>query len=315
MLKWLCALPKKIAHKIYRYFVIITEDQLAVYAAQATFFIIVSSIPFIILLLGLAKYVIDINWLLSLIDRNVDGQLGALLSTMVHEVVDNSGASLLSFTIITTLWSASRGVNAVAKGISEAYKVHLRENFLLDILRSFIYTFVFIFIIIASLLALVFAETIYRTAQLTGGAPMLVFIIQAVYRAAPIVLTVILSLFFAAIFNTVAKKGRRFSRAEYKGLRDKVPRGFLAQLPGAIFASLGWVVFSIFFSLYFRFFPEASYIYGSLTTIMLLMLWMYFVMFIFMLGAEINKYVFNKWDIGKHLRERAERKRQKKKKA
>ncbi len=308
-MKWIKRFFKYLWQRIVRYFIIITEDQTAVYAAQATFFLIVSSIPFIILALGLAKYFVDIDWLLGLIDRYAEGQLGDVLSLMVHEVVDNTGASLLSFTIITTLWSASRGVNAVAKGVSEAYRVHLREHFLLDILRSFIYTFVFIFVIIASLLLMVFAETIV---SLSGEDTMVSFVLNIIKTCAPFVLLVLLCVFFAVIFNTVAKKGRRFSKKEYDGLDDKIPRGFLAQLPGAIFASVGWVVFSYGFSLYFKFFPEASYIYGSLTTIMLLMLWAYFCMFIFLLGAEVNKYVFNRWNIAKMRKKHKNIKRYKK---
>ncbi len=298
---------KKAYGKISYFFKMIMEDQITVYAAQATFFIIVSAIPFIILLLGLAKYVIDIDWLLGLIDRYLEGDIGELITSVVNEVVDNTGAYLVSFTVITILWSASRGFAAVAKGISEAYRVRLKEIFLLDILRSFIYTVVFILIILSSLIVLVFAESIVQLAS--GHIPLLTYILKLVQNCGPIILTVLLSLLFAAAFNTVARKGKRFSKAEYKGLSHTLPRGFVAQVPGAVFAALGWVLFSYFFSLYLRYFPEASYIYGSLTTVMLLMLWVYACMFILMLGAEVNKLVFDKWNIGKLHKDYVKRKK------
>ena len=301
---------KKAYSKIAYFFKMIAEDQITVYAAQATFFILISSIPFIILLLGLAKYIIDIDWLLALISRHIDGQIGGLITSVVNEVVGKTGAYLVSFTVVTILWSASRGVNAVARGIAEAYKVKIRELFILDIIRSFIYTVVFIFIILASLILLVFANTIVDIAS--GYIPLLTYVLEIVRKCGPVILTVVLTLLFAFVFNTVSRKGKSFSKAEYKGLSHTLPRGFISQLPGAMFSALGWVLFSYVFSLYLRFFPEASYIYGSLTAVMILMLWLYACMFILMLGAEVNKLVFHKWNIGKRHKDYVLKKKQKK---
>ena len=49
------------------------------------------------------------------------------------------------------------------------------------------------------------------------------------------------------------------------------------------------MLFSYFFSLYIEYFPTASYIYGSLATVVLFMLWLYFCMIILLIGAEANK--------------------------
>ncbi|MBR6675880.1 MAG: YihY/virulence factor BrkB family protein [Clostridia bacterium] len=309
-MKRLKSILLRIWTSIVKFFQILSEDKITVYAAQSAFFIIVSAIPFIILLIGLGRYLIDIEWLLGLISRHIGGAVGNVLTLVVKEVVAKTGASLMSITIVTIIWSASQGVYSVTKGIASAYGVHLRENFLFDIIRSFLYTLVFIFIIIFTLVFLVFARAIITAAQIYF--PIVTVIWRVVYKLAPVILTVMITLFFALIFNTVSRKGRNFSRAEYKHLSGKLPRGFLAQLPGAAFAALGWVLFSYFFSLYVRSFPAFSYIYGSLTTVMLLMLWIYFCMFIFLLGAEVNKMVFYKWNIGKLHKEYVLRKKRRK---
>jgi len=301
---------RRMGTAISRFFQILGEDQITVYAAQAAFFIIVSAIPFIILLIGLGRYLIDIPWLLNLISKHIGGTVGNALTIVVKEVVEKTGAPLMSITVITVMWSASQGVYSVTRGVAVAYGVHLRENFILDIIRSFLYTLVFILIIITTLVALVFARTIIAAAG--EFYPLVTLIWRMVYNFAPVILTLFMTLFFAVVFNTVSRTGRSFSRAEYKHLSGKLPRGLLAQLPGATFAALGWVLFSYFFSLYVRFFPGFSYIYGSLTTIMLLMLWIYFCMFIFLLGAEINKMVFNKWNIGKVYKDHVIRKKRRK---
>jgi len=301
---------KRLWNGIVRFFQMMAEDQITVYAAQAAFFIIVSAVPFSIILIGIARYVIDTQWLLNLISKHLEGEFGALVSSLVGEVVERTGAPLFSVTVITVIWSASRGVFSVTRGIGQAYGVHIKENFMLDILRSLIYTLSFVLMIILTLIALVFAETIIIAAR--AYSPLLTVVFNIIKDCAPVILTVLLTLFFSFIFDTVSRKGSSFSRAEYKGLSGKLPRGFLAQLPGAAFAALGWVLCSYFFSLYIRYFPGFSYLYGSLTTLMLLMMWIYFCMFILMLGAEVNKIVFYKWNIGKLHKDYVIRKRQRK---
>ena len=62
-------------------------------------------------------------------------------------------------------------------------------------------------------------------------------------------------------------------------------------LPGAVFTTLGWMLFSYGFTLYIHFFPSASAIYGSLTAVCLLMLWVYVCVIILLVGAEVNKLI------------------------
>ena len=62
----------------------------------------------------------------------------------------------------------------------------------------------------------------------------------------------------------------------------------IKQIPGAIFATFGWYVISFIFSIYLDTFKGFSVMYGSLTTVILSMMWVYFCMYIILVGAEIN---------------------------
>ena len=86
----------------------------------------------------------------------------------------------------------------------------------------------------------------------------------------------ILIIFFLGIYTFVPDKRLK--------LRD--------QLPGAVFSTVGWMAFSFAFSLYFSHIggKNYSYMYGSLTAIVLLLLWLYFCMCILFFGAEINYF-------------------------
>ena len=66
---------------------------------------------------------------------------------------------------------------------------------------------------------------------------------------------------------------------------------FKSQLPGATACAAAWYVFSFGLSIYVDYFNGFS-MYGSLTTIALIMLWLYFCMYIMMMSAEVN-VIFN----------------------
>ena len=66
---------------------------------------------------------------------------------------------------------------------------------------------------------------------------------------------------------------------------------FKEQVYGAVFASAAWSIFSWLFSIYIDIFQGFSNTYGSLTSIVIVMIWVYVCMYIILLGAEINIFV------------------------
>ena len=132
------------------------------------------------------------------------------------------------------------------------------------------YTLLFLLTCILSLLFLVFGDSIQS------------FLDNTFPIAADVAKNILSTRSFLAIVLLVAC---------FTGLYTYLPhRHLLArrQLPGALFSTFGWMLFSYGFSMYFNFFSRFSYMYGSLTAIILLMLWIYFCICILFLGAEIN---------------------------
>ena len=62
---------------------------------------------------------------------------------------------------------------------------------------------------------------------------------------------------------------------------------FKSQIPGAAICAVAWYVFSFALSIYVDYFNGFS-MYGSLTTLILFMFWLYFGMYIVLIGMEIN---------------------------
>ena len=67
----------------------------------------------------------------------------------------------------------------------------------------------------------------------------------------------------------------------------------IRQIPGAVFTAAAWSILSYGFSIYFSYFAQGNRVsvYGSLTTVAMMMLWLYFCMWLLFLGAEVNCYL------------------------
>jgi membrane protein len=59
-------------------------------------------------------------------------------------------------------------------------------------------------------------------------------------------------------------------------------------VPGAIFATLGWVAASMVFSFYVNNFGNYTNIYGSIGVIIILLTWLFFTSVIIIMGGEVN---------------------------
>lgn len=71
-------------------------------------------------------------------------------------------------------------------------------------------------------------------------------------------------------------------------MRTGAGTGFFSGLRGAAFAAVGWFVYSRFFEFYIEHFADYSYIYGSLASVIIVMLWLYSCMEILLIGAGVN---------------------------
>lgn len=256
------------------------EDGVTIYSAQATFYIIVASIPFLMLLISLSKYVAPeaVDTLFKTINQILPERFSDMFAVIYAELTSQAGISIMSLTALTTLWSSSRAVASVIRGVAFIYDADSLPGILKNILYSLLYTIAFVVLIIAVLFILVFGGALRNIA--IDFFPRLDWLFSLILDFRGVFFFIVLTLFFSIIYYAVAKSVIKASGPLRK---------YSSQIPGALFAAAGWMLFSYFFSVYLKYYHTASYIYGSLAAVMLLMLWMYFCMMILLAGAEINK--------------------------
>lgn len=265
-------LIKKVIKLVRGFLHAMQEDHVGAYAAQSAYFIMLSFIPFIILLLTLIQYTTltkaDIYAAAQAIFPN---SMDAFVIDIINEVYSKTAVTV-SLSAITAAWSAGKGFLALMRGMNSVYDVEEQRNYVILRLRSAIYTIVFVISIILSLVVLVFGNSIHQAAVV--HLPFLAVITGMILQMKDIVAIAFLTLVFMLLYKFVPnRKARLYSQA-----------------PGALLSSICWYLFSIGFSLYVDYSPGFSNMYGSLTTIIMVMLWLYFCMYIILIGAEINSY-------------------------
>ncbi len=256
------------------------KDDVSVYAAQASFFMVFSVIPFLMLLLTMLKYVIplDMSNVTSFIYLYVPTEIASFISSVAMELFDESTISSSStyFSAITALWLASKGITSLYLGLNRIYSPDKVTGFIRTRIISLFYTVIFILVIIATLAVFVFGERIEKL--LLIYMPWIAPITNVFMELKILIFMVVLTLMFASFYKFLPRTGLTFVR----------------QLPGAVVSAVGWIGFSWIYSIYIKYFSNYSYVYGSLTAVVLLMLWLYICMNIFLGGAEFNKVLSEK---------------------
>ena len=250
----------------------LTRDAVTAYSGEAALYVVISFFPFLMFLLTLLKYLpFTQQELLTVLSRFVPGNISTYIETIVDELYTSSG-TVLSVTIVLALWSASRGILTVYRGLNTIYGIDETRNYFLLRLRSMLYTFALCVMLIMLLALYVFGNQINM--KLRESFPQLMqnryAILVISFRTA--IGAVILMVIFIVMYNYMPNR------------RSKIH----TQLPGAIIASLGWVGFSYLYSIYIDNMSNIKATYGSLTVVVLCILWLYFCMSIFFFGAEIN---------------------------
>ena len=248
------------------------KDHVSAYAAQAAYFLIMSFISFVLFLTAIVQYT-PLTYrevrqaIMSVVPENLQG----FVLNIVAEVFSKS-AAVLPLSALVALWSSGKGMQALINGLNTIYHVKETRNWLVNRIYSMFYMFLFVLALIASLLLLVMGNRIH--VLISGYVPFLGNVIGRILGAKTFLVFVMLFFVFLVLYRYLPNR-----RASLK-----------SQVPGAFLTAVAWSVFSYLFSLYFTFFPDFSIMYGSLSTLILVMVWLYFCMNLLLYGAEINAY-------------------------
>lgn len=262
--------------KVYHTAREISALQIPMHAAYASYFIILSLFPALLLILSILSYTsLDVNNFLDFLQDFLPSALMSTVQKLVYSVYRNSSGAVLGLSAVTALWSASRGIFGLLRGLNAIYDVSEQRGYFYTRLISLIYTFVFFLVLVVTLLLHVFGNTIIG--MLTQvNRPVLIFLMDLIDLRF-FLLLILQSLAFTAMFMALPNKRN----------------SFWGSLPGGVLSSLGWLVYSDIFSIYVENFNRYSNIYGSVYAVALGMLWLYCCISILFYGGALNRSLKN----------------------
>lgn len=247
------------------------KDTVSAFAAQAAFFVILSFLPFLMIVLTLLKYLPltpEAAW--NTMEGFFPSAVHGFVESLLREVMSKTSPALLSFSIVTALWSASRGFLVIMQGLNAVYGHKDLGNYFLVRLRSSLYTIGFALMLLLTLGVLVFGNQFYFYLQSKIAVPETLALPVIGLR---IVLSfVVLTAYFLVLYLAIPRR------------KSKIRQ----ELPGAVLSATGWLGFSFLYSLYIDNISNFSVMYGSLTAVVLCMFWLYACMYIMFIGAEFN---------------------------
>ena len=250
-----------------------SRDDVRAHAAATSFFMILSFIPFLMLLLTVIQFTpLTQELVLEVIETATPFEISATIQELVGSLFNNSYA-ILSWSAAASVWTSSRAVIGMTDGLNSVNQLEETRNFFIMRIWAVFYTVIMLFVMIIAIGILVFG---YRLQEYLRGIVALIDRHAKVTLALQMILSLaVLTLLFELLFVFLPNKRKRF----------------LGQLPGAVFTAISWAVFSYAFSIYLEYAGSMSSIYGGLTTLIVVMLWLYFCMYLFFTGAELNEYI------------------------
>ena len=245
---------------------------IAARSAQSTYYWILAFFPFLMMIISILTYTnIAQSEFMVYLSEVVPGAVMPFIEQTINQLIEYRSATLLSFSAIAAIWSASAAVNVIIRGIHKAYSGVDGRSFCVRKIFSMLYSVVLAVLIAGLIILLVFGnrigEYVITTFHIQGEGYKLLW--DIVRLTLPVV-GLLMGLYM--IYKFIPRRHLRDGNV----------------WPGTIFASMGWYAFSYLFSLYVDRFSRYNQMYGSLGSVFILLIWLYTSCILVLLGAEIN---------------------------
>lgn len=259
--------PNFLSYLIYR----IGKDDAPGLAAQLAYYFMLSLFPMLIFILSLIPlFNINRDAIITQIEDNAPADAASIITNILTDVMDNANGGILSFGLILALWTASNGMTALMNSFNVAYDVEDSRNFLVSKAMAIFFTILIGITLPITLVLFTFGQQI---GNLLFGPLGLDDEVRWVFSVIRTVLPVIAIFIVFTLLYTMA---------------PNVKIKLKSVIPGALFATIVWILGTLAFGFYVSNFGNYSKTYGSVGGVIVLMLWLYITGFVLILGAEVN---------------------------
>lgn len=236
-------------------------------SVMITYYLLLSLFPMIIAVGNiLPLFGINAAAVMGYLDMIIPQPLLPWLLPIIESLLGSTSGALLSFSLLTGIWSASRGVNFLQKGMNKAYGIPDKGSFITRRLVAMVTILLILLLLVAFALVFSFGEAL---AEQVAGADRVMAMLQ--YWKWPVMIVFIFLMLMIVYRVTPDVKLR------------------LRQVwPGALLATAGLLILVQLFTFYLSYVTRTLSSYGALGAFFLLMVWVNFSVRIVLVGAVLN---------------------------
>ena len=247
------------------------DDDLAAMSAQISYYLILAFFPFLFFLIHLISFTaLPQRLLIGNFSAILPQETALLVKTMLAETVKAKSGTLLILSMLASLWAASRGMSAIIRGLNHSYGVKESRRYLRLNIVALLSTVGLTAMVMLSFVLIVLGRIVGSAVFGYLGAKSVFYNFWWLLRYG-ITIGLLMVTFYLV----------------YRYLPNRKVNGEPV-LPGAIFATFGWIGASLLFSFYANHFGSYATVYGSLAGLFALIIWIYISTLVFLLGGALN---------------------------
>ena len=244
------------------------------YAATCAYFLMISFVPLLMVFFAFSEAVgYDTSTLVRGLESIVPAGLKDYIETIIREVTSRTFA-YVPLSIIILIWSGAKVFHALSNGLNVISRVRETRGWFFLRFRSMLYVLLLLAFLGAAIMLSLFGQSI--SGQVEEAIPASGEFLMFLYSFRSIFGYVGLIILFLLLYT----------------LLPNCRYTFRSQFPGALIVSTVWMFISYLLTLYYEHNQNFNDIYGSLTGIVLAMIWLYFCCYFLLFGAELNRAIY-----------------------
>ncbi|MEI8199853.1 MAG: YihY/virulence factor BrkB family protein [Eubacteriales bacterium] len=250
-------------------------------SAETAFYLLLALVPFLIFLIslfGLLSESIPFRTdVLLVLQDTMPAPVFSFISDILGEIIASQNITFLSISMLGFIWASSKGFTVILQGLNQIYSTKKSVNPILLRILGLLFALLLVLALMISIILITFGDLLFQQIAVWSG--------QTVFSGTflHIIRYVVSFTFLFVVFSLL-----HYLASHRKG-------GFFRAMPGAAFTASCWIFFSFAVSWYVNHFGQFSKLYGSLTGIIVLMVWLYFCCLTILTGAIIHELILERY--------------------
>jgi len=256
----------------------LVEGAITTRASSLAFNFFLAFFPAIIFLFTLIHYIPIEGFqktLMQLLENILPPSTNEIATPIIDDIVNNPRGGLLSVGFILSLYFATNGVNSLIEAFNSSFHIRESRSLLFQRYISLVITLILTIMLILTIVILIVGEGYFNslvTNEVISSDKLYLFSLSRFG-----LLSLMLYFGITLVFYLSPSK-----RTKWKWFS-----------PGTIFSSVFIIITSLLFSFYINNFSQYNQIYGSIGTLIIILLWIYFNAIILLTGFELNASILN----------------------